>query len=432
MQNLKTYSEINERLGIPEKNVELSLEVTDYVYKELDKNRDVKIKELDKNYIEGSFSYKMVFSRELKRKILSSFEEFYPKDNYPEFEDLGFSNLKYFLSIYFIFKPWNLDEIKFKKATPSSPPYLVKGGITKKTGLEGLYNKSYEEGIAIQMWCPKSKIDTLTIGDFLSHIRDKKDSFSALISHELKHIFDLNKMIISFREISVYESYMRTKFGIDAIDDFLNKLYLTHRLENLVRSSEFGSFLKSSNATKKNFLDIYNKSYLVGRIKEARNWSFDRMKKDLFSQIGFVRKKLKEDSIHPPEKDEECVDLIISLLKDNLLKSQKKKIKEKYGMFSYFVSGDPWEDLEDKFLKDIKKLGENKTPEKFFRDLQKTMNVNADKTLKKMAKLYDYVPDGESQIKENSKIINTEFHLDFKRTQSLIKKFKNFNHPRGI
>lgn len=413
MQNLKTYSEINERLGIPEGNIEIASDLYDFILDELSKISSKNIM----SKTEDSPTGKKMGVHELK---------------WGETRNFSGKKIKG-ADLIFNFIPWNQSKIGFIGMTLVTLYSLEMG----KSSLP-LKQEIGTPNIIIRIGVPENKVKKsilsrgLTFSDIINYIKEDRDEFASSLAHELKHAFDKTKRGESYLSSSKYSSFSEVRFGIPAIDKFLFNLYVSHHSEGLVRPSEFGSILKSSKTKKEEFLKTYQESDLVNKLKKARDWSFDQFKKDLLSQVDIIRKRMEKSGITPPEKDEEVVDEIISLLKINLQKKQYEELIDKYStpygqmgrLMAMFGGSAPW---DSDVKKEMKKLGTEKDPEKYFRGLQKTMNRESDKSLRKIAKLYDYISDDVSPaVKENSSIVDMAAYQDFMGIKPLIKKFTDF------
>ena len=394
---IKRYNNfINERLGVPEGNVESAEEVYNFILKSLSERDSSLISkdDLDSDLIELGVI-----------KLLKVGE-------------LEFKNIKISITPYFNDKEFTIIGMAV--------------GIkhTGETTTSILFEKDKMSNIDIILRYVVIEGET-TYQDIYDDFTKTRDLMIGSLSHEIKHLYDkymFGKEMLG--DLSSYSVFTNKRFGIKAIDSFIYLLYLTSKTENLVRSSEIAGQIKALDITKEEFKEFLENTMLYGNIKMAKNFSFEQMKKDLYNDTKNIREILEMSGIDTPNNDDDLVDIILELTYRNIVGGSIE------GLASIMNLDNPMKQLlglikkeeEDYFNKYIKKTTfENK--EKYFEYCEKMIKFESNKVLKKISKLYDMCKDKEvnklqSKITDKS-IINPKAHDKFVADKT-IKKYESF------
>jgi len=238
------------------------------------------------------------------------------------------------------------------------------------------------------------------IDGLISHLRKESSNYISFISHELKHWYDFNKQkyfrksdILRFTNLSIIDVE-----DIKPIDDFLFSMYYISNVENVVRSTEFASRLKSEKVTRKNFLEFLKNDDTYFALNQAKNFSYEKLKDDLKNYIPEIDKFFKEVGM---DKDFKKYNIVLQTDKekiDEFLKNIKMVI-EVYAV-SYFNELKKFDMLKDFGIKKetsdnvfLKSVGKFNSVDAFYKHGEKMLNSFGDKMIRKISKLYDMVDD---------------------------------------
>lgn len=388
---------VNERLGVPEGNVEGAEAIYKFVLDTLSEKGDSIISENE-----------LVKAELIRLGTLKSIK----------IGDLEFKNIRISLSTYFNDRQFEIIGMSV--------------GIehTNQSDTSFLFEKDRISNIDIMIRYAVIEGKTTYKDIYNNFIEDKSEKIGSL-SHEIKHIYD--KYMFGkemFGDAASYQTFSNKRLGIDTIDRFIYLLYLTSKTENLVRSSEIAGEIKALEITKSDFKEFLESTRLYNNIKMAKNFKFEKMKSDLYGEVDLIRQRLKENGIDSPESDDDLVDLLLELTYQNIIGVSIENLKNMMNLNNPLkqMLGLIKKEEEEYFNKYIKKsIFENK--EKYFEYCEKMINFEANKVLKKISKLYDMCKDKEvnklqSKITDKS-IINPKAHDEFVADKS-IKNFESY------
>lgn len=415
MKRIKSFR-IYERLGVPEGNVELGIALYDYILDEFKKTPDRIL------FSEGKIDSENGSPVEQKT--------FNFKGDY-EISGLPVKGIEVDLKILEYEGAGKADHAKgdfsLINANVSAGEDISPGFYRKREKIE-------EFTVSITFVCEANK--SLTYGDFAKYLAEDEDMLVSTFSHEIKHVFDSTKRVTKFSDLADYSSYQSTVFNIPAINDFLFYLYNVHATEDLVRPSEIASIIKKKGIKKKDFLSFMDQNHVVKKLKKIRDWSYEGMKKQLLQEIDIIKERLTDSGIPVPSTDEKTVDFILEILYNNI---QRNSISAFRGLYREIErENDPFAFLEslfgkptasefqkeiDAFIKSKKYSDHNK----FFLDQEKNIKTTADKTIRKLSKLYDLAESEELDFEEDkNSIVDLEIYHKVNGIKTNIKKFKDF------
>jgi hypothetical protein len=265
------------------------------------------------------------------------------------------------------------------------------------------------------------------------------------IAHELKHKYDKQSKELDLigRDAEYRATHNYGSFGIPIIDGtFMRYLYYTTIAENLVRTTEVASQLKSDNITKSQFKDFLSNNRVYRELLEIKNFTFEKLIEGLRNDMDKVDKVLIHIDEDPSElTEEQKIRRILEIVYINLVNTKMSTFidmtsnsrDELRSLFRGLMGSSLVDDeeekkmdkLKNKFANHISKYKGNTT--QFFKDEIENFNYIATKMLKKIGKLYAMAKD-DQPVSES--IINWELHqklMDKKHGKSKLEtefKFK--------
>lgn len=249
-----------------------------------------------------------------------------------------------------------------------------------------------------------------------------KEEHVASLAHELKHKYDKqSKQIDLIGHDAEYIGVQRApRFDIDVIDsEFLHYLYYTNVAENLVRTSEVASQLRSKNVSQSEFIDFLRQNPTFQMLSKIKNFTFEKLVEGIRENMIQVDKIMENIGQDPDEMtEEEKINQILNLVYINVgsarmdaftqfLRGPMGGLFELFNLFGGSVPKDEEnvEEIRKKFYNYLTRY--KKRPLDFFKDEINKFHVVADKTIKKLSKLYAMTSKGTT----NESIINWELHM---------------------
>jgi len=241
-----------------------------------------------------------------------------------------------------------------------------------------------------------------TVEDVKKYFKENATSLVTSLAHELKHSFDdFKDQRTSVKNISKYLGIQKTNFPFKPISNFLFNLYFIHSIENLVRPTEFATLMKLNNVNKKDFYNFVTSSEMYGNLKNAYNFSYEKMSEELKKDIPNIKSFLDRLGVDVPNTDDETVDELLRLLYVNLVNNTISTVKELMtnnfleNLFGF--SGDK-DKFFDKLARIFSKFSDRELD--FFKYEEKNMKHVSSKMMKKISKLYDLANDDKNSIKD--------------------------------
>jgi hypothetical protein len=276
------------------------------------------------------------------------------------------------------------------------------------------------------------------------YVEDRSEHLGS-IAHELKHKYDKQSKELDLigRDAEYRATHNYGSFGIPIIDGtFMRYLYYTTIAENLVRTTEVASQLKSDNITKSQFKDFLSNNRVYRELLEIKNFTFEKLIEGLRKDMDEVDKVLIYIDENPSElTEEQKIRRILEIVYINLVNTKMSTFidmtsnsrDELRSLFRGLMGSSLVDDeeekkmdkLKNKFANHISKYKGNTT--QFFKDEIENFNYIATKMLKKIGKLYAMAKD-DQPVSES--IINWELHqklMDKKHGKSKLEtefKFK--------
>jgi hypothetical protein len=251
----------------------------------------------------------------------------------------------------------------------------------------------------------------------------------SVMAHELKHKYDKtkkNKGLVG--NIADYQAYSsgKVRFGIPILNKFMRYSYFIQAAENLVRPTEISSRMLKKGITKEQFYEFITNDLAYKELQEIKNFSFDYLMENLYTEIDKVDKLLEHAGITSDGlsdmDDETKIKMVLRLVYINLVNfkintfddyfyTQQDKINNMFGgiMSQLFGGGNVNPDKEkvrDKFINHVTKYADREMD--FFKDECERFNYVAKNLIKRISKVYSLIPDEKEQTNES--ILNWDLH----------------------
>lgn len=401
MKHIIPYEEINERLGVPEGNIESAMDLSDQIIEKIEEIKNVPL--MSNTEIDPGGNRIGVYSFPIDKKYTISDKR------------VDGANID------FIFLP-DGNEIILSGLQISNPRSVGPGYFDPP---KGDFKKSAD--ITLQFIIPEK--GNPKFEDLLNFIKDNETEFSSSIAHELKHFYDSSKRRESFSSVAKYKIPELVRFGIPEIDNFIFNFYLTHKTESLVRPSEMAAVMKKRGIKKQEFLDFFNNEDVVKKMRRIGRWTYEGFKEDLLDRVGMIKMRLDQNHIPYPKNDKEVVELILNLLHKNILKAGISEMEK------FLSHGDPSNflrrlislfPLENPETKRMREKMEKEDYNDFYRDMENYFKKESNTIIRKLAKLYDLAEDNTTEIEEkNSSIRDMEAHWKIKGVSPRIKDLRS-------
>lgn len=241
----------------------------------------------------------------------------------------------------------------------------------------------------------------VTNGEISNIFKNNKIDFNRIISHELKHLYDgIKKPLDKIVNKAEYSSYV-SNIGknIKPLNLFIKGLYYTHDFENLVRNSELGSLLYNYNITKENFKTFLENSEIYKELKIYKTLSIEDIITDIkvnykYDIDGLLRNGRIEgiERMTLDEKIDKLFFILYVLINSSKIKILKDMLKDPiHGGVELFGKN------KEYFEHTFNKIANTHVME-FFKQKQLEINNNADKTIKKLSKLYSLIKESRVTI----------------------------------
>jgi hypothetical protein len=380
---------INEALGVPDSILAAAEEVFDIVVND--------VKSIDEKENTYAFSGDLDFELGDKKKIVIDGYEL--TVNVEELD--GYDGNVLIMSMG-MGQSFNFDrEVMMKRIEPSTTAEIeITFGVSEN-------------------WEPHELYDTI--------MKERVKHLSA-IAHELKHKYDkqAKELDLVGRDAEYTATQRMSTFGIPVIDHkFFRYMYYTSIAENLVRTTEVASELKSKNITKSQFKEFLENNSVYKEFIEIKNFTFNSLIEGMKEQMNRVDALLEHIGADPENMSEnEKIDEVLNLVYVNLvnlrmgifndmisdkaddIRNFLKLMSKNVPSFLEDDNKEKMDNLRTKFLNYLIKFQNN--PTEFFEDECEKFNYISTKMLKKISKLYAMAKDDEQPVSES--IINWELH----------------------
>ena len=380
---------INEALGVPDSILTAAEEVFDIVVND--------VKSIDEKEDTYAFSGDLDFELGDKKKIVIDGYEL--TVNVEELD--GYDGNVLIMSMG-MGQSFNFDrEVMMKRIEPSTTAEIeITFGVSEN-------------------WEPHELYDT---------IMKERVKYLSSIAHELKHKYDkqAKELDLVGRDAEYTATQRMSTFGIPVIDHkFFRYMYYISIAENLVRTTEVASELKSKNITKSQFKEFLENNNVYKEFVEIKNFTFNSLIEGMKEQMNRVDALLEHIGTDPENMSEnEKIDEVLNLVYVNLvnlrmgifndmisdkadeIRNFLKLMSKNVPSFMEDDDKEKMDNLRSKFLNYLIKFQND--PTGFFEAECEKFNYISTKMLKKISKLYAMAKDDEQPVSES--IINWELH----------------------
>ena len=380
---------INEALGVPDSILTAAEEMFDIVVND--------VKSIDEKEDTYAFSGDLDFELGDKKKIVIDGYEL--TVNVEELD--GYDGNVLIMSMG-MGQSFNFDrEVMMKRIEPSTTAEIeITFGVSEN-------------------WEPHELYDT---------IMKERVKYLSSIAHELKHKYDkqAKELDLVGRDAEYTATQRMSTFGIPVIDHkFFRYMYYISIAENLVRTTEVASELKSKNITKSQFKEFLENNNVYKEFIEIKNFTFNSLIEGMKEQMDRVDALLEYIGADPENMSEnEKIDEVLNLVYVNLvnlrmgifndmisdkadeIRNFLKLMSKNVPSFMEDDDKEKMDNLRSKFLNYLIKFQND--PTGFFEAECEKFNYISTKMLKKISKLYAMAKDDEQPVSES--IINWELH----------------------
>jgi len=254
-------------------------------------------------------------------------------------------------------------------------------------------------------------------------IREKSKSIGSL-AHELKHKYDKQaKRIDLIGKDAEYSAVDKLpSFHVPEVDDqFVRYLYFTDGTEDLVRTTEVASNMRSEGISKSQFREFLQNNKTFKTLVDIKNFTFEKLIKGIYDNLDTVNEifdkiDVDTDGMSDKDKVEKFLNLIYVNLSNMKLSTFEDYVSRGEDMFAQFLRmmgasvGDSEEvekldKIKSKFQNHVLKYRDN--PIQFFKSEIDRFHRVSDQAMKRISKLYVMAKD-DTEVTES--IIDWELH----------------------
>jgi hypothetical protein len=255
-------------------------------------------------------------------------------------------------------------------------------------------------------------------------IREKSKSIGSL-AHELKHKYDKQaKRIDLIGKDAEYRAVDKLpSFHVPEVDDqFVRYLYFTDGTEDLVRTTEVASNMRSEGISKSQFREFLQNNKTFKTLVDIKNFTFEKLIKGIYDNLDTVNEifdaiDVDTDGMSDKDKVEKFLKIIYVNLSNMKLRTFEDYVGSSENMFAQFlrVMGQLGiaDDEEEIKLNKIKSKFQNHVlkyrdkPIQFFKSEIDRFHKVSDQAMKRISKLYAMAKD-DTEMTES--IIDWELH----------------------
>lgn len=290
---------------------------------------------------------------------------------------------------------------------------------------------------------------------FLNGKNSKK--LTSTIAHELKHLYDNFKQeyksVKSMVDYHVLNKTAKNEVGglCEPIQQIFFLMYFLGDIETLVRPTEVYSHMMTNNITKKGFLEELKTTKIYEYILKGINYKTEVLENELMEDFDCVNSTLEANNFPFMNYDkEEKIESYMGVIPDVVLATSaesfvsyimsfdKGSIMNIFSELAELIGINVPKDEEDmelkqkrmnEYLQKIKTRAEN--PEKFYDFMEKSINFNANRALKKISKVYSLLPsENENEIhsKINKKEMKETDYINYDFYKKKAEKEKNYQN----
>jgi hypothetical protein len=255
-------------------------------------------------------------------------------------------------------------------------------------------------------------------------IREKSKSIGSL-AHELKHKYDKQaKRIDLIGKDAEYSAVDKLpSFHVPEVDDqFVRYLYFTDGTEDLVRTTEVASNMRSEGISKSQFREFLQNNKTFKTLVDIKNFTFEKLIKGIYDNLDTVNEifdaiDVDTDGMSDKDKVEKFLKIIYVNLSNMKLGTFEDYVGSSENMFAQFLramgQSGVFDDEEEIKLNKIKSKFQNHVlkyrdnPIQFFKSEIDRFHKVSDQAMKRISKLYVMAKD-DTEMTES--IIDWELH----------------------
>jgi esterase/lipase len=255
-------------------------------------------------------------------------------------------------------------------------------------------------------------------------IREKSKSIGSL-AHELKHKYDKQAKRIDLigKDAEYIAVDKLPSFHVPEVDDqFVRYLYFTDGTEDLVRTTEVASNMRSEGISKSQFREFLQNNKTFKTLVDIKNFTFEKLIKGIYDNLDTVNEifdaiDVDTDGMSDKDKVEKFLKIIYVNLSNMKLRTFEDYVGSSENMFAQFlrVMGQLGiaDDEEEIKLNKIKSKFQNHVlkyrdkPIQFFKSEIDRFHKVSDQAMKRISKLYAMAKD-DTEMTES--IIDWELH----------------------
>lgn len=239
-----------------------------------------------------------------------------------------------------------------------------------------------------------------TLEDLINLIEQSRVKLTRVLSHELKHAYDVFKKphekTTNRTDYSVYSS--RNFLNVKPLNRLIFHLYFMSGIENLVKPSEFATMLDLLDISKTEFYNFMSNDKMYRQIVSARNFTYEKLKSDLLSDTTNSRAALNDLDVNTESmSDEEIVDKILELFYINMVNWRVETLEQALptNPFSFlFGESEKDTDMRNLLEKYVEKLSSHQdNPKMFYKEIEKDFKSVGNEMIKKIGKTFSLIKD---------------------------------------
>ena len=291
---------------------------------------------------------------------------------------------------------------EYPENTLAGLQHRMAGELSQKMAKTFMIYTNYDDIAIIYLNLVGDK--SMTGKDVKDIMRNNKNKLISSLAHEIKHYYDSIKN--PYEKLTTRADYgakSDVSLGqITSINKLIHYMYYIHNIENLVRPSEMYTHIKMNKINKKQFYDYFTKHNIIEKLKTIKNYSYDELINDLKNNIPEIKNAFDINNIsYEGYSDQQIIDEVFKLTMIALGNFKGDSIRDMLTTsFSEKIFGFNSEKQKflNKYLNNLKSDVDN--PKNFFKKEIKKMNFMAEKTIKKIAKLYDMIDEPNENLNE--------------------------------
>jgi hypothetical protein len=254
-------------------------------------------------------------------------------------------------------------------------------------------------------------------------IRDKDHSIGSL-AHELKHKYDKQVKPIGLigKDVEYAAIDKLPSFYVPEVDDeFVRYIYFTDGAEDLVRTTEVASNMRSKGISKSKFREFLQNNITFKTLVDIKNFTFEKLIKGIYNNLEIVDTifdsiGVDTEGMSDIDKVERFLNIIYVNISNMKLNEFENYVSRSENTFTQFLRamGAPVDNNDDdvkiekialKFQNYVLKYRDN--PIQFFKSEIDRFHKVSNQAMRKISKLYAMAKD-DTEVTES--IIDWELH----------------------